>query len=92
MTYSVQVHKGTNYFVQGSAYDLLAESMFEMERQGLGDALYFAMHDELVIDHAAAHDVRKIMETPPARLIQLAKRTPILRTDVAHLGERWAAA
>lgn len=92
LTYSVQVHKGTNYFVQGGAYDLLAEAMFEIEMQGLGDALYFAMHDELVVDHAAAHDVRKIMETPPARLIQLAKRTPILRTDMAHLGERWAAA
>lgn len=92
MRYSVAVHKGVNYFVQGSAYDLLAESAVEMERQGFGDALYLFMHDEAVVDQEAAHDIRKIMETPPARLIELSKRVPILRTDMAHLGERWNAA
>jgi DNA polymerase-1 len=90
--YSVAVHKGVNYFVQGSAYDLLANAMVETERAGLGDALYMAMHDELVVDADAAHDIRRIMETPPPRLIMMAKRTPVLRTDMAHLGERWCAA
>jgi DNA polymerase-1 len=92
LAFSVATHKGVNYFVQGSAYDLLAEAEVEIDRQGLSDAFYLAMHDELVVDAQAAHDVRKIMETPPGRLIELAKRTPILRTDMAHLGERWAAA
>lgn len=92
MIYSVAVHKGVNYFVQGSAYDLLAEAEVRIIKAGLGDAIYFAMHDELVTDAEAAHDIRRIMETPPERLCMLAKRTPKLRTDMAHLGERWAAA
>lgn len=92
MIFSVAVHKGVNYFVQGSAYDLLAEAEVRIIDAGLGDAIYFPMHDELVVDAEAAHDVRKIMETPPERLTMMAKRTPKLRTDMAHLGERWAAA
>lgn len=91
MKYSVAVHKGVNYFVQGGAYDLLAESCVEIERRGYGDALYLLMHDEAVVDQDAAHDIRKIMETPPPRLIEMAKRVPVLRTDMAHLGDRWAA-
>jgi len=90
--FSVAVHKGVNYFVQGSAYDLLAEAEVNIIKAGLGDAMYFSMHDEIVTDAEAAHDIRRIMETPPERLIMLAKRTPKLRTDMAHLGERWAAA
>jgi DNA polymerase I len=35
--------------------------------------------------------VQRIMQTPPERLIELAGRTPILRTDRADMGERWAA-
>jgi len=92
MIFSVAVHKGVNYFVQGSAYDLLAESEVRIIKAGLGDAIYFPMHDELVVDAEAAHDIRRIMETPPERLCMLANRTPKLRTDMAHLGERWAAA
>jgi DNA polymerase I len=89
---SVAVHKAVNYFVQGSAYDLLAETMMAIEEAGFGDAVYLAMHDELVVSKGAADDVRKIMETPPERLCRLARRTPVLRTDRADLGERWAAA
>lgn len=92
MSYSVAAHKGVNYFVQGSAYDLLAEGIVAADKAGYGDAIYLAMHDELVVDAEARHDIRRIMETPPERLIRLAKRTPKLRTDMAHLGERWAAA
>jgi len=82
-------HKGVNYFVQGSAYDILAEALVRIEEAGLGDAIYLAMHDELVVSQAAAHDIRKIMETPPERLCWMAGRTPILRTDMEVLGERW---
>lgn len=84
-------HKGVNYFVQGSAYDVMAESLVAVEEAGLGDALYLTMHDELVVSSSAAHDIRKIMQTPPERLTWMAGRTPVLRTDLAELGERWAA-
>lgn len=89
---SVQTHKGINYTVQGSAYDLLADALIAIEDAGLGDAVYLAMHDETVVDTTAAPDIRKIMETPPERLCRFAQRTPILRTDSLDLGERWAAA
>lgn len=88
--WSIQSHKGTNYLVQGSAYDVLAEALIAVEDAGLGDALYLSIHDELVTSSSVAHDVQKIMETPPARLCELSGRVPILRTDRAELGERWA--
>jgi hypothetical protein len=89
---SVQAHKAVNYFVQGSAYDVLAETLVAVDDAGLSDAVYLAMHDELVVSTSAAADVQKIMETPPPRLCELSGRTPVLRTDRADLGERWAAA
>jgi DNA polymerase I len=88
----VAAYKGVNYTVQGSAYDMLADSAYRIEKAGLGEAIYLYMHDELVVSTAAAHDIRKIMETPPERLCMIAKRTPVLRTDLKDLGERWAEA
>lgn len=84
------VHKGVNFFVQGSAFDVLMETVLAGEDAGLEDSLYLTMHDELVVSTSAAHDWEKIMQTPPERLCRLAKRTPLLRTDRADLGERWA--
>lgn len=89
---SIATHKAINYTVQGSAYDLLADCLVAIEKAGLGDAVYLAMHDELVVSTAAAHDIRKFMETPPDRLCEFAERTPVLRTDRLDLGERWAVA
>lgn len=89
---SVAAHKGPNYFIQGSAYDEYAETVVAIEEAGLGDALYLGMHDEFVVSTDAAHDIRKIMETPSDRLCAMAGRVPVLRTDRADLGERWAAA
>jgi hypothetical protein len=85
-------YRATNYLVQGSAYDVLAEAMYAAEQAGLGDAIYWGMHDELVVSQSAAHDIEKIMQTPPDRLIEAAGRVPVLRTDMAVLGERWCAA
>jgi DNA polymerase-1 len=90
--WSVAAHKAVNYTIQGSAYDVLAEACIAIEEAGLGDAVYMALHDELVVSTDAAEDVRRIMATPPERLCQLAGRTPVLRTDMKHLGERWATA
>jgi DNA polymerase-1 len=89
---SVQAHKGVNYFVQGSAYDVLAESIVAVDEAGLSDAVHLAMHDELVVSTGAARDIEKIMQTPPERLCWIAGRTPVLRTDRLDLGNRWAEA
>jgi DNA polymerase-1 len=82
-------YKGTNYCVQGSAYDVLSESIVGIDDAGLADGLYLAMHDELVVAEEIAHDVRRIMQRPPERLIELSGRVPKLRTDAAYLGDHW---
>lgn len=89
---SVATHKGVNYFVQGSAYDVLAEALIGVIDAGLADAVYFPMHDEVICATEAAWDIRKIMETPPERLIKHSGRVPLLKTDLLDLGERWAVA
>lgn len=82
-------YKSVNHVVQGSAYDVLADTILRLEDAGLGDAVYIAMHDELVVstDHAA--DVQHIMTTPPEFLCRWAGRTPVLRTDRADMGSTW---
>jgi len=89
---SVATHKGVNYFVQGSAYDMLAEALIGVIDAGLSDAIYFPMHDEVICATEAAYDIRRIMETPPERLIRHSGRVPLLKTDMLDLGERWAVA
>lgn len=94
---TVQTHKAVNYTVQGGAYDILSDTIARVHAAGLSDAVYLAMHDELVVSTDAAHDIRTIMETPPDRLTWWASRRgrttiPVLRTDRADLGDRWAAA
>jgi DNA polymerase I len=83
----VMEHKGVNYPTQGGAYDILAEAILRIIEAGLGDAIYFTMHDELVVSTEAAQDIRKIMETPPERLEFMARRRPVLRTDLAQCRE-----
>lgn len=88
----VQTHKGINYIVSGSAYDLLADSVIRCEDAGLADSIIFTMHDEIVVDDddpATALDIQRIMATPPQRMIDICKRVPVLRTDLAVMGERW---
>jgi DNA polymerase-1 len=83
------VFKAVNYVVQGSAYDVLAHTICEMERQGIGDHIYLAMHDEVVVSTECADEVRHIMETPPPFLTSWAGRVPVLRTDREDLGSTW---
>lgn len=83
--------KGTNYTIQGSAYDVLAETIATCEKHGLGDHIQLAMHDELVVDTEAAPAIREIMQRPPARLTFWAKREMTLRTDMQDMGHSWAS-
>ena len=85
-------YKGSNFVVQGSAYDVLAESIVAIEDAGLSQGLYLSMHDELVVSTSIAPQVADIMRTPPDRLCELAGRTPVLRVDMKDLGDRWGDA
>jgi DNA polymerase I-like protein with 3'-5' exonuclease and polymerase domains len=89
--WAVEAHKGVNYFCQGGQYDLIADALIRIIDAGLGEALHITMHDEVVVSTDAAHDIQKIMETPAERLtLWTGGRVPILRSDRADLGERWA--
>lgn len=85
----VMGYKATNYYVQGSSYSVLSETINAVHRAGLSDHLQLAMHDELVVDAEAAEEVRAIMETPPAWFEELCGHKVILRTDENPLPERW---
>jgi len=67
----------------------MSESIVAVDEAGLADGIYLSVHDELVVSESIAHDVRRIMQTPPERLIELSGRVPKLRTDAALLGDRW---
>lgn len=82
-------YKGVNFTVQGSNYDVLAESIVGIEDAGLADGIYLAVHDELIVSKDIEHEVSEIMRRPPQRLIELSGRTPLIRVDSADLGERW---
>ena len=84
-----RAYKASNYLVQGSAYDILAEATVRVDEAGLGDAIQLTLHDEMIVDTEAATEIRQIMEQPPPRMVELAGRVPILRTDRADLGPRW---
>lgn len=86
-------YKATNFVVQGSAYDILAHSICELERQGISDSILIPMHDELVVqgDESLAKEVEQVMLTPPPFLTAWAGRTPIFRTDCQPTGKTWAS-
>jgi DNA polymerase-1 len=83
-------YKAVNYVVQGSAYDVLAHTICEIDRQGIGEHVQLAMHDELVVDTTVAAEVQQIMSSAPPFLESWAGRTFALRTDRADMGNAWA--
>lgn len=82
-------YMGVNYVVQGSAYDILAESLVRIHDRGLDSGLIACVHDEIVCTTAVADDVRQIMESPPDSLIEMVGRRPVLRTDRDDMGTHW---
>lgn len=82
-------YKATNYFTQGTAYSVLSHTINALDRAGLGDSIYLAMHDELVVDSAVASQVREFMETPPEWLEKKAGKRVVLRTDSNPLNGAW---
>lgn len=88
----LKAYTGTNYVVQGSAYDLMAEALYEIARRGLGEHVMLAVHDELVVngDPAVVAEVAEVMSTPPARLVEHVGDLPLtLRAEPEPLGDRW---
>lgn len=82
-------YKGQNYTVQGSAYDQLADTLVRGYKAGLAGTCRLAMHDEVVVDNDAADAWRELMMVPSPALVRAIDRTPILRTDMVDMGQRW---
>lgn len=82
-------YKGANFLVQGSAYDMMADTITAVDDAGLDEAIYLSMHDELVTHDDAAAEIQTLMSTPTERFAYLAGRTPALKVDAAKLGDRW---
>lgn len=83
-------YKAVNYFCQGSAYSVLADTIVRLERAGLGDNIHLALHDELVVDTEAAEAVAEIMRTPPEFLQRwTGGRVPVFKTDTNNMGRTW---
>lgn len=85
------IFKSVNYIVQGSAYDVLAHAICQIERAGLGDTIRLAMHDELVFDATSeqADELQAIMTSAPPFFTKWLGREPILRSDRAPMGGSW---
>lgn len=90
--FSVQAHKWINYCVSGSANDELSRVIVEARRAGMGQAIKFGMHDELIVSTSAAQDIRRIAETPSERFCLLSGRRPVIRTDMKAFNGRWDVA
>lgn len=82
-------YKSVNHVCQGSAYDILADSIVRIEEAGLGDHIQLAMHDEIVVDTEVAEEAQQIMSTPPDFLVRQAGRSIVLRTDRNDMGSQW---
>lgn len=90
-----RAYKGVNYTCQGSAYDVLAETLVTLHSKGLSQHVQLAMHDEIVADTPAAREIQHVMQTAPDRLVwwanqRASNRIPVLRTDLNDMGNRWA--
>lgn len=85
-------YTAVNYFIQGSAYDLLAESLMRIDEAGLTDGVYFTFHDEIVLSTAVAEEAARIMCTPPERFVRLLDRVPLLNAEPIVLGRHWGKA
>jgi DNA polymerase-1 len=87
--WSVQVHKGGNGVICGSAADMMTDVVVMCIQQGISDQVYFNMHDEFVTSSGVAHQVQQNMQNVSARLQRAAGRVPLIRTDLERLGSHW---
>jgi DNA polymerase-1 len=83
----------TNYAVQGSGYDLMAEAISALHRAGLGDQILMPIHDELVTsaDPEVTAAVSEAMLRIPAPLVEHLHGIPFqLFAEPELTGDHWA--
>lgn len=85
----VMAYKGVNYFCQGTAYAVLAESIVAMDNAGISDHIQLAVHDELVVSTEVLEETKSIMSTSPAWLDLFAGHPATIRVDDNPLPNHW---
>lgn len=85
----VMAYKGVNYFCQGTAYSVLAESIVAMDNAGISDHIQLAIHDELVVSTEVLEETKAIMSTSPAWLDMFAGHPATIRVDDNQLPNSW---
>lgn len=80
-----------NYLCQGSAYDVLAETIFAAEQRGLGHKIHIAVHDELIVDADAQEEFEELMQGAMSTLSRVTVQANEHRfcTDVHALPTHW---
>ncbi|ADX31977.1 DNA polymerase I [Tsukamurella phage TPA2] len=86
-------YKATNYICQGTALDILTETIIELDRRGLGDSMLWWMHDEILVSGPpeVAREVQEVMEIVPDFMRTWPGHIDKLRTECeVRIGAAWA--
>lgn len=88
---SYRGYTAQNYLCQGSAYDVLAETIYAAEQQGIGHKIHLAIHDELVVDADAQEQFEELMQGAMATLARVSVRANDHKfcTDAHALPTNW---
>ena len=85
----IKTHVAVNHFCQGSAADVLMDTILRLDDAGVGHRMKMLIHDEVVCGEKDVELVKHIMSTPPKALAERAKITPFLRVDAQYMGQHW---
>ena len=78
---------------QGTALDILTETIIELDRRGLGDSMLWWMHDEILVSGPpeVAREVQEVMEIVPDFMRTWPGHIDKLRTECeVRIGAAWA--
>lgn len=81
-----------NHFCQGSAADVLMDTVLRLDQMGVSDELRLLIHDEIVTTEYGLEAVKEAMSTPPEALVHWSEQkgmVPILRIDAQNMGKHW---
>ena len=85
----IKTHVAVNHFCQGSAADVLMDSLLRLDDEGVGHRVKMLIHDEMVVTDRDLELTKQIMSTPPKALVERARLMPILRIDAQKMGRHW---
>lgn len=89
---SIKSRVAVNHFCQGSAADVLMDTVLRLDQMGVADELRLLIHDEIVVTEYGLEAVKEAMRTPPESLVHWSREKgmdPILRIDAQNMGKFW---